>query len=546
MVFSSKDIQGFALRPTTLKLSNPLQLSILISGLTFLCVFVAVVSMLSLSWKENKIFVRALSQSLIKAHFEQIKEGDYRNFTESIIQEFPNLHLKIKEQDRILFEFQKKEFSAACSTTFIDKSSISKNLSIYVCKPFRSSFYGIIPIAVCFLLVLAGIMVIALNAEESSRRSLQKFMKEAGLKFREKTSFGETLVQLGSLQKEFIRLKKRMAEFTEQKARSKIAAYLAHDLRSPLLVFQEVLRVENENELTNLKPKLLASICRVHSMINSLNEKDLKTITPYEISNFDLQTVIDEAKLQARNHKIRFHSQIEQGRTYVLDKDKIERAVANLLHNAIAFCSTYVSVRMFSKEQKLYIQVFDDGHGVPQEFDEMIYQEQFTFGRSQGTGLGLSYAKDVVTAHKGILRHFRRGNLTVFEMVLPLYRERLQISPIPIMSVLQKQRDLCLSAKGAEVLPVVFNQYRTTKGVLIVLKDSVLKKSLRKKALTKKWVFQTELPHLVELKAFGVVYSDIPEVISVACKEGLKTIVASDSDSCEKALLKISRVLGSL
>ena len=349
-------------------------------------------------------------------------------------------------------------------------------------------------------------------------------MREAGVTIQHDMSFGDTLNQLKFLQVEFIALKKKMAFAAEQRMRAKVASYLAHDLRSPLLVFQEALRLQTLQELSAYKPRLFESISRIQFMINSLKDTDIKNIQASRISQFEMRAIIHEAKLLARERKIRILTQLEQGKEYLLDREKIERAVANLLHNAVELAKSFVTLRMHSKDTSLCVSVTDDGPGVPSEFDELIYKEHFSFGKAQGTGLGLSYAREVITAHGGSLTHFRQHGLTVFEMTLPGCVQTLT---------------LCSKPDAHVVLPFPRPQ---RKNILILLRNTKLFNSLRSKRPNRHWIFKQAIDQATNLESFAIVYSDIPELIQIAIQKGVHPIVALASDCPLKATAKILRV----
>ncbi len=91
----------------------------------------------------------------------------------------------------------------------------------------------------------------------------------------------------------------------------------------------------------------------------------------------------------------------------VMDPDRMAQALGNLLSNAIKFTpaggKVFTVVEM-SGEQ-LTIQVADTGPGIPLEEQARIFQPFYrgTHGRRivRGMGLGLSIARDIITAHNG-------------------------------------------------------------------------------------------------------------------------------------------------
>jgi len=65
------------------------------------------------------------------------------------------------------------------------------------------------------------------------------------------------------------------------------------------------------------------------------------------------------------------------------------------------------------------VQVEDDGPGVPEHLRASIFYPLVT-GRSNGTGLGLAVAQDLVTRHGGIIEFESEPGRTVFTLLLPI------------------------------------------------------------------------------------------------------------------------------
>jgi signal transduction histidine kinase len=106
-----------------------------------------------------------------------------------------------------------------------------------------------------------------------------------------------------------------------------------------------------------------------------------------------------------------------------LDEGKMERALANLIGNAVKFTAKgHVTVETAQRGKTQEIRVSDTGPGVPPEFRNKLFTK---FSRAQstgaeGTGLGLSIAKGIVEAHGGtLLAEFPMEGGTVFVVSLP-------------------------------------------------------------------------------------------------------------------------------
>jgi len=68
------------------------------------------------------------------------------------------------------------------------------------------------------------------------------------------------------------------------------------------------------------------------------------------------------------------------------------------------------------------MQVEDNGRGVPPELRSSIFYPLVT-GRTNGSGLGLAVAQELVTRHGGIIEFDSEPGRTVFTLLLPLDEE---------------------------------------------------------------------------------------------------------------------------
>jgi hypothetical protein len=110
------------------------------------------------------------------------------------------------------------------------------------------------------------------------------------------------------------------------------------------------------------------------------------------------------------------------------DGPKLEQVFNNLISNAIKFsiAATVIKVEISGSENSVIIDVRDQGQGIPEaELDKLFKPFQKTSVKSTGgeksTGLGLSIAKRIVEAHKGVIRvESKVGEGTTFYVELPL------------------------------------------------------------------------------------------------------------------------------
>lgn len=103
------------------------------------------------------------------------------------------------------------------------------------------------------------------------------------------------------------------------------------------------------------------------------------------------------------------------------DPDLIEQVLINMVLNSISSLSSTPSpiIKLFGKiddRGSTLIQVIDNGQGIPEELQEKIFIPFFTT-RKEGSGIGLSLARQVMRAHKGgITVHSIPDKETVFTL----------------------------------------------------------------------------------------------------------------------------------
>ena len=88
------------------------------------------------------------------------------------------------------------------------------------------------------------------------------------------------------------------------------------------------------------------------------------------------------------------------------DADRLERAVVNLVHNAIKFTPPdgWVDVRVLSSDGDVTVSVTDSGTGIAPEDVPRIFERFYKADQARhggGTGLGLAVVKHTVEAHGG-------------------------------------------------------------------------------------------------------------------------------------------------
>ena len=141
-----------------------------------------------------------------------------------------------------------------------------------------------------------------------------------------------------------------------------------------------------------------------------------------------VQHTVDELQHLAQDKRITIITQIHESLPDFLgDSEQFERALINLVENAIKFTPTggEVTLRVRPDESEIIFEIEDTGIGIPPELHERIF-ERFFRGRQKGadhisgSGLGLSLVKTIVENHNGrIWLESQEGIGTTFFVALP-------------------------------------------------------------------------------------------------------------------------------
>lgn len=91
---------------------------------------------------------------------------------------------------------------------------------------------------------------------------------------------------------------------------------------------------------------------------------------------------------------------------FVCDWPLMERALLNLVQNALHYSRSQVRIRLLSDAKSFYIEVEDDGPGIPADeqqrvFESFVRLRQSSEKHAAGFGLGLAIVRQVALWHKG-------------------------------------------------------------------------------------------------------------------------------------------------
>ena len=104
------------------------------------------------------------------------------------------------------------------------------------------------------------------------------------------------------------------------------------------------------------------------------------------------------------------------------DQRKLERALYNLLLNACEAAPAVggkIEVTATDASAAITISVADNGAGIAEAIRDRIFHPFVSYGKENGTGLGLAVVQKIVQDHGGEILVERTAGMTVFRIALP-------------------------------------------------------------------------------------------------------------------------------
>lgn len=220
-----------------------------------------------------------------------------------------------------------------------------------------------------------------------------------------------------------------------EKARKTMFANIAHDLKTPITLVlgyieaiqHDVIQEEDFDEYLNRIQKHLYSINHLVKEVYELNNVEMgQSIFKFEETNIEsfFQNIEDSYKKQ-EHIDIIIDSPLP---TLHIDKRYMERAIFNLIDNALKYSEpdTSVTIRVNKKKNHLHIVISDCGWGISPEdlpyiFDRFYRVDKARNSDKPGNGLGLAIVREIIHAHHGEIKaDSQLGQGTKFTITIPI------------------------------------------------------------------------------------------------------------------------------
>ncbi len=204
--------------------------------------------------------------------------------------------------------------------------------------------------------------------------------------------------------------------------KNEFVSNVSHELRTPLAsirVFAELMRrgrVSDPAKVEEYGTHIEIESRRLSQLINNILDfsriESGEKVYSFELS--DIEEVLERTlatftvRLRDRHLELDYDSTDEPVPRLYLDVNAMDRAIANLLDNAVKYSTRddAITVRLDRVDDEVVITVADRGIGIPPDEQERVFDRFHRVGTNlvhdvKGSGLGLSLVRHIVRAHGG-------------------------------------------------------------------------------------------------------------------------------------------------
>ncbi|WP_171771718.1 sensor histidine kinase [Clostridium beijerinckii] len=218
--------------------------------------------------------------------------------------------------------------------------------------------------------------------------------------------------------------------------RKRLVSDISHEIRTPLNVLQNNLEAMIDGIIPITTDKLNSlndEVIRFGKLLNNLNS--LKQVESDEIViklglvNISelLSSVIEDFSIAAAEKDIKLFINKNEDRDSVVigDYDKLKQVFINLISNGIKFNKPggTVWINVDSDADSVIIEIKDNGIGIKKEDLPYVFERMYRGDKSrhkiEGSGIGLTLVKKILTLHSGTIDVESRENKgTVFTVCI--------------------------------------------------------------------------------------------------------------------------------
>lgn len=222
---------------------------------------------------------------------------------------------------------------------------------------------------------------------------------------------------------------RKVESTSKSKALAELATQVAHDIRSPLAALNMILE-HTKDWQDERKVIIRSAVGRIQDIAGNLIERNrdqtAKNYRPEQVATV-VENIVSEKTLEfsaSRNITfVRDYSPSAHSFFAVMQPREFATALSNVINNAVEAISGAgtITIKVSEQRGKAIVRVTDTGAGIPAEVLPRLGERGATFGKANGSGLGLHYLRSKVESWGGSVAIASEvGKGTSVEVSLPL------------------------------------------------------------------------------------------------------------------------------
>ncbi len=208
-----------------------------------------------------------------------------------------------------------------------------------------------------------------------------------------------------------------------------VAKKVRHNIRSPLASLRAIFiekmfsaegTIDQGVSVIKRLEEIIEELRPEHLSGSSLPKTDTKAV--YDVVTM-VKSIIAEKRLISNNVKIELIQDSTRSAIYTfIPNSEFKPSLSNIIDNSLQAISGIGTIQVFlsSDEVSYSLEIKDSGRGINKENISKVFDKHFTFGKAEGSGLGLYYAKKLIESNLGnieISSELKVG--TTLSMIIP-------------------------------------------------------------------------------------------------------------------------------
>ena len=200
----------------------------------------------------------------------------------------------------------------------------------------------------------------------------------------------------------FNQMRTRIKRFLKQ--RTDMLAGVSHDLRTPLTRMKlQLTFIKDEKAKKELEQDIREMTAMLDSYVSFVRGE-----VPEPIDQINLREFVEDI---CNNIKIQHQKLITKIKTDIRTSGRplqLKRSIMNIIENSLRYGNT-ILVETHYDDEYCYVEISDDGNGIPEKNYEDVFKPFFTLDPSRNklkgeSGLGMTIARDIIRSHGGDIK----------------------------------------------------------------------------------------------------------------------------------------------